>query len=86
MSHAGHSATDPGSADAPIEHDHDSGSMPGGDCCEDMSCDCGCAVPHAVTLPASLPRTSWNSVISEFAFSVKSFHTSSPSTPFRPPA
>jgi hypothetical protein len=82
-SHAGHQSPAPDHAGS---HDHQSSSMPDGNCCEDMSCDCGCAVPHAVTLTMSLPRTSWRAALSDFTFVVKSFHSSSLPAPFRPPA
>jgi len=82
-SHAGHDLPAP-SQDGP--HDHDAAGMAGGDCCEDMSCDCGCAVPNAVTVVSSLPRTSWRTTFAEFMFVVKSFHSSPLSAPFRPPA
>ncbi len=82
-SHAGHDSPAP-ARDGP--HDHDAAGMADGDCCEDSSCDCGCAVPHAVSLAASLPRTSWRTTLPEFTFVVKSFHSSPRSAPFRPPA
>lgn len=82
-SHAGHQSPAPDQAGS---HDHQSASTPDGNCCEDMSCDCGCAVPQAATLSMSLPRTSWRAPLPEFTFVVKSFHSSPPSAPFRPPA
>jgi len=60
--------------------------LPGGDCCEDMSCDCGCAAPPVATLPVSPLRVSWGTALPEFNFAVKSFHSSTLSAPFRPPA
>lgn len=82
-SHAGHQAPAPDQAGS---HDHHSSGMPDDNCCEDMSCDCGCAVPQAATLPVSLPRTSWRASLPDFTFVVKSFHSSPISAPFRPPA
>ena len=82
-SHAGHVAPEP-AQDAP--HRHESGHTAGGDCCEDMSCDCGCAGPQAVTLVASLPHEFWRTTFPEFTFVVKSIHSSPLSAPFRPPA
>ena len=82
-SHAVHASPDP-APDA--SHHHESGPMAGGDCCENMSCDCGCAVPQAVTLVASLPHDFSRTTFPEFTFVVKSIHSSPLSAPFRPPA
>jgi hypothetical protein len=90
-SHDGHgqdsTPADPGPEGSHSHHSTDvSNDMAGNDCCEIPGCDCGCAAPHAATLPVSLPRVSWGMALSEFAFAVKSFHSSPLSTPFRPPA
>jgi hypothetical protein len=61
-------------------------ASPAGDCCGGVSCECGCAVPQAASLPASLPRGVWATVLPEFTFLVKSFHSSPHNAPFRPPA
>jgi len=82
-SHAGHHP------DVPVRdavHEHESAPMPGGDCCEDTSCDCGCAVPQVATSPGNLARSDWPTALSGFAFVVKSFLSSPRNAPFRPPA
>jgi hypothetical protein len=56
------------------------------DCCSQPACDCGCAAPQAMTVPVSLPRTSWRTAVPRFTFVSKSFNSSPPSAPFRPPA
>lgn len=83
VSHAGHEAPVPDQAGS---HDHQSTSMPDGNCCEDMSCDCGCTVPQTTSLSMSSPRTSWRAELPDFTFVVKSIHSSPHSAPFRPPA
>ena len=90
-SHDGHgqgsARVDPGPQGTHSHHSADvANDMAGGDCCETPGCDCGCAAPQATTLPVSLPRVSWGMALSEFTFAVKSFHSSSISAPFRPPA
>lgn len=90
-SHEGHgphpTAAEPDSDESHAHHSSDvSNDMTGGDCCEAPGCDCGCAAPHATTLPVSLPRLTWGVTLSEFTFAVKSFHSSPLSVPFRPPA
>lgn len=81
--HAGHEAP---VTDQAGSHDHQSTSMPDGNCCEDMSCECGCTVPQTVSLFMSPPRTSWRATLPDFTFVVKSIHSSPHSAPFRPPA
>jgi hypothetical protein len=56
------------------------------DCCSQPACDCGCAVPQAMTAPASLPRTCWRTALPRFTFVVKSFNSSPLPALFRPPA
>ena len=90
-SHDGHgpdpTPADPGPDGSHAHHSTDvSNDMAGGDCCETVGCDCGCAAPHATTLPVSLPRGSWGLALPEFTFAVKSFHSSPIAAPFRPPA
>lgn len=90
-SHDGHgqrsTPADSGPNGSHAHHSTDvSNDMAGGDCCETPGCDCGCAAPHATTLPVSLPRMSWGMTLSEFTFAVKSVHSSPISVPFRPPA
>lgn len=86
-SHAGH-ALDAAYADPAdsAPHAHHCTDMAIGDCCETTNCDCGCAAPHAPTLPVSPPRTNWRAALPEFAFVVKSFHSNTLPAPFRPPA
>ena len=67
-------------------HAHHSMGTTGDDCCETATCDCGCAAPHAATLPVAVQRTSWQAALPSFAFSVKSFHSEPFPAPFRPPA
>jgi len=82
-SQAGHHRAGPAS-DA--VHEHDSAPMPGGDCCADAGCDCGCAVPQVATSPANVLRSAWPTALPEFAFVAKSFHSGPHNAPFRPPA
>jgi hypothetical protein len=82
-SHTGHVSPEP-AQDA--SHHHESGHIAGGNCCENTSCDCGCAVPQAVPLVALLPHDFSRTTFPEFTFIVKSFHSSPLSAPFRPPA
>ena len=67
-------------------HAHHSMGTTGDDCCDTATCDCGCAAPHAATLPVAVQRTSWQAALPLFAFSVKSFHSDPFAAPFRPPA
>ncbi len=82
-SHAGHHPAGPAGDAA---HGHDSAPLPGGDCCDDTSCDCGCAVPQVATSPAQVIRSIWRTALPEFAFVVKAFHSGPHNAPFRPPA
>ncbi len=82
-SHAGHHPAGPATDAA---HEHDAAPQAGGDCCDDISCDCGCAVPQVATSPADVPRGTWPTALPGFAFVVKAFHSGPNNTPFRPPA
>lgn len=78
---------DTGVAESHSHHSADeSTDVEMGDCCETSGCECGCAAPQSTTLPVSLARVSWGTALPEFAFTVKSLHSSPLSTPFRPPA
>ena len=86
-SHAGH-MPDSASSDfaGDVSHAQHSSGTVSDDCCESANCDCGCAAPHAATLPVAVQRTCWQAALPAFAFAVKSFHSDPLSAPFRPPA
>jgi hypothetical protein len=81
--HAGHQPASPTQDDV---HEHHSAPVTGGECCDDTGCDCGCAVPQVATSPGNQTRSDWPTALPEFAFVVKSFHSSPRNAPFRPPA
>lgn len=86
-SHAGH-MPDSASSDfaGDVSHAQHSTGTVDDNCCESANCDCGCAAPHAATLPVAAQRASWQAALPAFAFAVKSFHSDPLPAPFRPPA
>jgi hypothetical protein len=81
--HAGHHPAGP-AVDA--VHEHGDAPVSFGDCCDDTGCDCGCAVQQFATPPGNLARGDRAAWLPEFAFVVKSFHSSPRNAPYRPPA
>ena len=82
-SHAAHHQSMPAPDTMPANHGH---GGPPTDCCNGVGCNCGCAVPHTLSLPiVQLPPVG-RAPLSEFTFIVKSFDSTPHATPFRPPA
>lgn len=82
-SHAGHHPPDSAPSDSHADH---SAGLPGDDCCDGANCDCGCAVPQVGTPPVTVTRMALRAALLEFAFVMKTFHSSPLAAPFRPPA
>lgn len=82
-SHAGHHQSMPAPDSMPGHQGH---GAPGGDCCTGVGCSCGCAVPHALVMPAVPLLPALHIPLPDFTFVVKSIDSSPLTAPFRPPA